>query len=263
VVETRFTAVALAGGTLETDFRRAGYDVPNKAYLPVAGELMLVRVLRALRGSSAVGDIRVVTQASAAAQVPAVAQLCDAVIEQGPDLVGSVLAGFRGLPDDERVMIVATDMPLLTSEAVDRFAALAAHAPCDVGYGFVERQLHDRSYPNVRHTWVRLREGTFCGAGMSLIRAGKTGQIEAVLRNFTAARKSPAKLASLFSPVLVLKVLTGQLSVAELERRASELTGVVCRGIMCPDAEVAVNVDRVQDLRTVEAMLRRNVATDP
>jgi GTP:adenosylcobinamide-phosphate guanylyltransferase len=257
VAETRFTAVALAGGALEAEFRAAGYDVPNKAYLPIAGELMLVRVLRALRGSSAIGEIRLVTQASAAAQVPEVAQLCDAVIEPGADLIGSVLAGFHGLLGDERVMIVATDMPLLTSQAVDRFGALAAQTPCDVGYGFVERGLHDRSYPRVRHTWVRLREGTFCGAGVSLIRAGKTGQLEAVLRDFTAARKSPAKLAALFSPMLVLKVLAGQLGVAELERRASELTGLVCRGIMCPDAEVAVNVDRVEDLRVIEAVLQR------
>ncbi len=255
MAETRFTAVALAGGELETDFRQAGYDVPNKAYLPVDGELMLVRVLRALRGSSAVGEIRLVTQTSAAQREPEVMRLCDVVIEQGPDLIASVLVGFAGLHPDERVMIVATDMPLLTSQAVDRFAALGAQTPCDVGYGFVERKLHDRTYPQVRHTWVRLREGTFCGAGMSLIRAGKTGQLERVLRDFTAARKSPVKLASLFSPALVLKVLAGQLGVAELERRASELTGVVCRGIMCPDAELAVNVDRVEDLRAVEAII--------
>ena len=245
MAETRFKVVALAGGDLEADFRQAGYDVPNKAYLPVAGELMLIRVLRALRGSAAVSEIRLVTLPSAARREPEVMRLCDAVVEQGSDLIASVLAGFQGLPADERAMIVATDMPLLTSQAVDRFAALGAQTPCDVGYGFVERKLHDRSYPQVRHTWVRLREGTFCGAGMSLIRAGKTGQLESVLRDFTAARKSPAKLASLFSPALVFKVLTGQLGVGELERRASELTGVVCRGIMCPDADVAVNIDRL------------------
>ncbi|MDQ6766697.1 MAG: nucleotidyltransferase family protein [Candidatus Eremiobacteraeota bacterium] len=255
MTDARFTVVALAGGSLEADFRSAGYDVPNKAYLPVAGELMLVRVLRALRGSSAVKQIRCITQATAAARVPAAAQLCDMIVEPGPDLIGSLLTGFQGVPDDERVIIAATDMPLLTAAAVSGFAELAAQTPCDVGYGFVERGLHDRSYPNVRHTWVRLRDGTFCGAGMSVIRAGAASQIEDVLRKFTAARKSPAKLAALFSPALVLKVLTGRLGIAELERRASELTGLVCRGMSCRDAEVAVNVDRLEDLRTVEKII--------
>lgn len=255
--EARFNAVALAGGALEPDFRGAGYDVPNKAYLPIAGELMLLRVLRALRRSSSIKQIRCVTPASAAAQVPEVGQLSDVLVEPGIDLIASVLAGFQGLPDDERVIIVATDMPLLTPVAVDGFAALVARTPCDVGYGFVARGVHDRSYPQVRHTWVRLKDGTFCGAGMSMIRAGAAGQMETVLRNFTAARKSPAKLASLFSPALVLKVLMGRVGIAELERRASELAGLVCRGILCQDAEVAVNVDRLADLRTVEALLRR------
>jgi GTP:adenosylcobinamide-phosphate guanylyltransferase len=255
VAEPKFTAVALAGGALERDFRRGGYDVPNKAYLPVAGELMLVRVLRALRQAASVREIRCVTQSAAAARVAEIAQLCDAIVEPGVDLISSVIAGFAGLARDERALVVATDTPLLTARAVDRFASLAVRTPCDVGYGFVKRDSHDRSFPHVRHTWVRLREGTFCGAGISVIRAGAATQIETLLRRFAAARKSPIKLASLLSPALVLGVLLGRLRIAELERRASDLTGLVCRGILCPDPEVAVNVDRLEDLRTVEAMM--------
>jgi GTP:adenosylcobinamide-phosphate guanylyltransferase len=245
----------MAGGALEPDFRQAGYDVPNKAYLPIGGELMLVRVLRALRGSSSIGEIRCVTPSAAAAQTSQVAQLCDVVVEPGRDLISSALGGFAGLPDAQRVIVAATDMPLLTAAAVDDFATLAARTPCDVGYGFVERRNHDRLYPSVRHTWVKLREGTFCGGGISVLRAGAAKQIEPVLRNFADARKSPAKLASLFSPGLVLKVLMGQLSIAELERRADELTGLVCRGLLCRDPEVAVNVDCIEDLHAVEKLL--------
>ena len=126
----------------------------------------------------------------------------------------------------------------------------------DLGYGFVDRRVHDQKFPNVRHTWVRLREGTFCGAGISMIRAGAVRRVEAVLREFVSARKSPAKMAALFSPLLVIKILFGQLGVTELERRASELTKLVCRGVLCPDAEVAVNVDRLQDLKAAESLLR-------
>jgi len=255
--ERSFAVVALAGGLLESDFRRAGYDVPNKAYLPVDGEVMLVRVLRALRGARSVTQVRCVTQARAAATEPPVAALCDAVIEPGYDLISSVIAGFEGLGDEERVLVVATDLPLLTPAAVDHFTErIEQIAPLDIAYGFVERRLHERRYPHVRHTWVRLREGTFCGAGISMIRAGSVRRVETVLREFVAARKSPAKMASLFSPLLALKILFGQVGVAELEHRASELTGLVCRGVICPDPEVAVNIDRLQDLKTVKAILR-------
>ena len=251
----RFTVIALAGGSLESDFRRAGFDVPNKAYLPIGGELMLTRVLRALKGATRVGRIRCVTQPDAIANAPEARALCDAVVTPGDDLVGSVIAGLAGCADDEHVLVCATDVPLLTSTAVDGFAALAATSPCDIGYGFVPRRIHDDRYPGVRHTWVRLREGTFCGGGISVMRAGAAKKIQEALRRFTDARKSPAKMAALFSPGLAFRILLGNVSIAELEARANALTVLVCRGIQCPYPEVAVNVDRLADLVEVEALV--------
>ncbi len=250
-----FRVIALAGGSLESDFRRAGYTVPNKAYLAIGNELMINRVLQALKGAAAVKEIRCVTQREALASRPKIQPLCDAVIPPGADLIGSVIAGLEGLPNDERVLVAATDMPLLTSQAVDAFADLASTTPCDVGYGFVERKIHDSKYAGVRHTWVRLREGTFCGSGFSVLRVGATKQIQDALRRFTDARKSPAKMASLFSFGLVVRLLLGQLSVTELEQHANKLTGLTCRGLLCPYPEVAVNVDRASDLRQIERFL--------
>jgi hypothetical protein len=89
-----------------------------------------------------------------------------------------------------------------------------------------------------------------------MIRAGAAPVVQGVLRDFTSVRKSPAKMASLLSPLLVLRILFGRVGVAELEQRASTLTGLLCRGILCPDPEVAVNVDRITDLRTIERILQ-------
>jgi GTP:adenosylcobinamide-phosphate guanylyltransferase len=249
-----FSAIALAGGSLEPDFRRAGYAVANKAYLPVGGRLMIVRVLSALRAANNVSDIRVVTQPQLLDQVPGIRALCDAVVTPGPDLIGSVMAGLEGQSDERRVLVCATDLPLLTAQAIDAFADLADQTPCDVGYGFVSRSVHDQRYPGVRHTWVRLREGTFCGGGVSVMRAGAAKKIQAALRRFTDARKSPLKMAALFSPRLAFRLLRGGVSIAELEEQANRLTGLVCRGILCPFPEVAVNVDRLADLAEVERL---------
>lgn len=253
---SRFTAVALAGGILESDFRKAGYDVVNKAYLPIGGTTMLERVLRALRAANCIGRIRCVTQPDAFARTfGAESPLCDDVIAPGGDLIDSVLAGFAGVPDDRMVLIAATDLPVVSANAIDAFGRRAVAMTFDLGYGCVRREAHDAAYPEVRHTWVRLREGTFCGAGVSIIRAGAAPRITSILREFAAARKSPLRLASLFSPFLVARVALGLVGIVELERRADELTGIRCRGIPCDEPELAVNVDRLDDLRTVERIL--------
>jgi GTP:adenosylcobinamide-phosphate guanylyltransferase len=256
-VDRGLTAIALAGGSLELDFIRAGYDVPNKAYLRVGKTTMLERVLAALRGASSVGEIRCVTQPEAfsAAFGDAGRKICDAVIAPGIDLIGSLIAGFSGMPDDAMALVAATDIPLVTPAAIDAFAAAAGATECDVGYGFVRREPHERAYPSVRHTWVHLREGTFCGGGVSVVRAGAAARIATLLRAFAGARKSPVRLAMLFSPFLVVRLALGQVGVAELERRADALSGLRCRGIASDEPELAVNVDRLEDLRAVEAIL--------
>ncbi len=257
MVSERFTAVALAGGTLERDFREAGYRVANKAYLRIGRTTMLERVLRALRGATSVDRIRCVTQPDAfAEEFGDDRSLCDDVVAPGRDLIDSLLAGCAGVPPSDMVLVVATDVPLVTPSALDAFANRVRTMPCDLGYGCVRREPHVAAYPEVRHTWVRLREGTFCGAGVSAIRAGAAARMASILRDFAAARKSPARLASLFSPFLVVRVALGLVGIGELERRADELTGLRCRGIPCDEPELAVNVDRLEDLRAIERIVR-------
>jgi len=259
VPDARFHVVALAGGILEPDFREAGYRIANKAYLPIGGSLMLERVLRAFRGSKAIGDIRVVTQpkAFASAFAQRAPSLCDEVVEPGSGLIESVIAGCAGMAPQQMVIVTATDLPLLTSSVIDDFAdaARAACSSCDIGYGFVSKAAHVARYPQVRHTWVRLKEGVFCGGGVSVMRAGAAQQVAGLLRRVAALRKSPLRIALLFSPMTVLRMLFTGVSVAELERRADELSGLRCRGIRCDEPELAVNVDRLADLRVVENIL--------
>jgi GTP:adenosylcobinamide-phosphate guanylyltransferase len=253
------TAVALAGGTLERDFFEAGYTAPNKAYLHVGDRIMLERVLSALRGASSIGRIRCVTQPDAfeAAFGQMGWELCDEVVPPGEGLIDSLVAGCEGLAPDEFVLAVATDIPLVTSAAIDSFAASAAALECDVGYGFVSKTAHQEKYPQVRHTWVKLREGTFCGAGVSVLRAGAAAQIATLLRKVTSNRKAPLRIASILSAGLLAKVALGFAHVADIERRADQLTGLRCRGVLSDEAELAVNVDELADLKAVEAILER------
>jgi GTP:adenosylcobinamide-phosphate guanylyltransferase len=255
------TVIALAGGALERDFRDAGYAVANKAYLPIGGTLMLERVLRAYRTSRSAGRIRLVTQPDAYEASfgrGKGAQLCDAVVAPGDDVISSMLAGLAGLDPSELTIVTATDLPLLTGAAVDAFAAQAraTRPEFDIGYGYVSRQAHIAKYPHVRHTWVPLREGVFCGGGVSVLRAGAATQAATLLRRVAALRKSPLRLAGVFSPGLLLRLPFGGVRVGELERRADELSGLRCRGVRCDEPDLAVNVDRMADLRVVEEILR-------
>jgi GTP:adenosylcobinamide-phosphate guanylyltransferase len=257
------TAVALAGGRLEPDFVAAGHSVANKAYLPLHGVLMLERVLRSLRGAKSIDRIRCVTPRGAfdAAFGARGSTLADEIVAPGDGLIDSLMNGLRGLPSEQRALIVATDIPLAHSENYDAFASRAAGDRWDVSYGYVRREAHVAKYPAVRHTWARLRDGTMCGSGVTVIRAGSMDGLAALLRRITAARKSPLRLAGIFSAALVFRYVFGQLTLASVERRASEVSGLRCRGVDCEYPELAVNVDRLADLGEVERILDEREAT--
>ncbi len=253
----RLIAVALAGGRLEPDFREAGYAAANKAYLPLRGSSMLERVLTSLRAASSVERIRCVTQPDTfqSAFGARGRDLADEIVEPGDGLIDSLIAGLRGLPSDRLVLVVATDIPLASGGHFDAFTTRAADQAWDVSYGYLRRATHVAAYPSVRHTWVRLRDGAMCGSGVSVIRAGSMSGLAETLRRIAAARKSPLRLAAIFSLGLVIRYIFGLLTLADVERRARGLSGLQCRGVACEDAELAVNVDGLADLREVERIL--------
>ena len=253
----KLTAVALAGGRLESDFAAAGYSAANKAYLPLGGVLMLERVLGSLRAAKSIDRIRCVTPRDAfdSAFGEHGSTLADEIVAPGDGLIDSLINGLRGLPPEQRVLVVATDIPLATGGHYDAFASRAGGDRWDVSYGYVRREAHIAKYPAVRHTWARLRDGAMCGSGVTVIRAGSMEGLAALLRRIAAARKSPLRLAGIFSAALVIRYVFGSLTLASVERRASELSGLRCRGVDCEYPELAVNVDRVSDLSEVERIL--------
>ena len=121
------TSVVLAGGRPDA-VARLEPGAPNKAFVRVAGVSLVRRTLAALRESPGVGRIIVVAPESERTrdELPDVELRAD-----GARITDSLRAGLAGLPPDEPVLIAASDLPLLTPQAVDAlqrsdFAALAA-----------------------------------------------------------------------------------------------------------------------------------------
>ncbi len=110
-------AVVLAGGP--PDAVSALQDVPNKAFVEIEGITLVERVLRALSESSHIASICVVAP-PAMRDSPALA-LASQRRPDGPRITDSLRNGLAGLPGDDSVAIVTSDLPVLTPAAVDDF----------------------------------------------------------------------------------------------------------------------------------------------
>ncbi len=156
-------AVVLAGGP-EDDVARLQPGAPNKAFVEIAGVALVGRVLAALRASPQLGRIVVVAPQSMRGH-PGLA-LADELRPDGVRISESLRSGIAGFADGDDLLVVASDLPVLTPAAVDDFVAQLRALNTDVAYGCVEKEVHERRFPEVPHTWARMRDGTFCGGGI-------------------------------------------------------------------------------------------------
>ncbi len=252
------TAVVLAGGPHDAVSALAP-DAPNKAFVPIAGVTLVERTLAALRTSDRIGTI--VAVAPQAPETMQALRSADRVHDDGATMTESLRSGLRDLPPDDLVLVCASDLPILTREAIDDFIARAesiapgADACADLTYACAERRAHLARYPDVPHTWARLREGTYCGGGCVAMRPRVLGNLEGLLDRLGRARKNPLRLAAIFGPRVLASYALGRLTIAAAEKRGSELLGASVRAAICAP-ELAVNVDRARDVARAERLVR-------
>ncbi|GAA0513111.1 nucleotidyltransferase family protein [Deinococcus depolymerans] len=253
----------MLGGGDPGDPFAAAHGVKVKPLIPVAGEPMALHVLRALRGSGRVGRVAYVGPTT-----PALDLLIDGRVTDHGTLLSNLEAGVdalraAGLRPGERVLVVTADVPMLRAEEV-RSVLDAAPPGAGLVYPVVRREVCEAAYPGVKRTYARLRDGTFTGGNLFLLDPALIGQFLPRLREVLAARKAPLKLAGLIGPGVLLRLVTGRLSVAALEAKVSALLGVPARALITPHAAVGTDVDKDADLTLAEAQLTgRPVAAPP
>ncbi len=229
-------AVVLAGGGTEPGLPP---DVPNKAFLPVRGRPLLAYVLDALRASPGVGRIAVVGPDAARSWLPP-------GVVHVPDtgaLMENVAAALRVLGSETPVLVVASDIPLLTPEAVEEFLAACRAAPADFHYAIVPQDAVERAFPGAQKTYVTVADGTFTGGSVMLVRPQVIERVRPLVERLIAARKKPWLLAQAFGWAVVLKFASGRLSIAEMMKRVADLAGIAARAVILPRPEVALDVD--------------------
>jgi GTP:adenosylcobinamide-phosphate guanylyltransferase len=249
------TALVLAGGPPDELSQRTP-GAPNKAFVPIGGVALVERTLRALRGSSSVS--RIIAVAPERAHGHRALAAADERRIDGLRIRDSLRSGLAGLPPDQPVLVCTSDLPVLNGRAVDDYLTRAFDTGADATYGCVEKRVHLAKYPDVPHTWARLRDGTFCGTGLVTIRPRIWPALEYVIERLGAARKNPLRLARLFGGDVLLRFAVGRLSIAQAEARASHVLGAPVRAVISPYPEIAVNVDRVSDIALAEKLAGRS-----
>ncbi|MBQ7502184.1 NTP transferase domain-containing protein [bacterium] len=245
---TPINAVLLTGGRIK-DLPESEPQTAGKGHIMIGSKPMSAHTLAALRASKYIDKIILVSDIEQEKLAP----VWEGVYKTAPTgkgVIDSVQSGLKLLPSSsDPVLLAAGDLPFLTTEAVDNFIEQCLQNPKQaVWYAFVNKKDSQAKYPELRHTWIPLAEGTFCGGGFSCMRADAFDYLLESMKIMAEARKKPLKMARILGFKVLFNFLIRRLTIPMIQETVVKIAKMPCCGIMSPFAESAYNVDDAESL---------------
>lgn len=249
---SRWTALLLAGSRPGGDSFAASYGAKMKALIPVAGEPMVLRPLRALMASERVRAVRILTQEPDLI-APVLPDSPGWSVEPSSGTIAETLEAICKADSARWPMLVTTaDHALLDAAMIDQFCADAAGA--DLAIGVVTRSALQKRLPQSRRTWIALRRGKYTGANLFAFGSHKALKAVALWRSVEQDRKMGWRLLLALGWPGLLGLLRLRTLDQTLEAMGRKL-GLTLRAVRLDDPLAAVDVDKPQDHELVTAIL--------
>jgi len=254
-------AVIIAGGDPAKDAQLLAYggDAPRKALIQLGGQTFLERITSAILGSKRVR--RIVVVGLPVEHRPDLGPQVTFL----PDAHGMLANGRAGIEylksaggSSPRILSSSGDIPLITPEIVCDFIDLCLPHDVDYCYPIVPEEAMERTFPGSGRTFVPLANGRFAGGDLGMVKPSMLDSNTTKIEELIGQRKTFWRQVRAVGLDTLLLLLIHRLTIAQLERRASKAIGITGKAIVCPDAEVAMDVDKPHHLDVVrEAFARR------
>lgn len=248
-----FTAIVLAGSRPGCDAFAEQYGTDLKALIPIAGEPMVRRPVRALLKSGPLGQVVVLSQAP---------ERIAAAVEANPRVEfrasqGTIAETMLGLLDDPAtrwpLLVTTADHALLDAGMIDEFCSGAGDG--DVALGVVERGTLLRRFPDAQRTWLKFRGGAYTGANLFVLSSPAVRPAIELWRSVEQDRKKAWRVLSLLGPVTLLCIALRLVSLNEVMKQLSGRLRLQVKAVALSNPLAGIDVDKPADHDLVEAIL--------
>ncbi len=259
---TPFTAIILAGDRIPGDPLAEAAGVACKAFVPVAGKPMVIRVLDTLQ---------------AARQVESLI-LCgpsQVLIEQEPGLKALLKTGkvvwlanhttpslstyhaLQAFPNNKPVLVTTADHALLTPQIVDYFCDQARRMQCDVAVGLAAYDRIVTAFPESRRTAIKFKNGGYSGCNLFGFLSPRSDRAAEFWGQIEKERKKPLRMIRVLGWRSVVRYLMGRISLDDGLKELSHKMQIKVRAVILPFPQAAVDVDTVDDWHFVEQLAKK------
>ena len=248
-----WTAVVLAGSRPGRDDFAAQFGTDMKALVPVGGEPMVRRPVRALLASESIGRVLVLSQEPdrLAAVIPGNGRVS---FRQS---AGTIAETMLEICDDPAirwpVLVTTADHALLDSATVNQFTKEGGTA--DVAIGVVRSRNLLSRLPETERTWLKFRGGAYTGANLFLLSSPSVRPAIELWRSVEQDRKKAWRVISLLGPAVLLSAVLRLISLDQVFSKLGRRLGLKMRAVRLSNPLAGVDVDKPADHTLVEAIL--------
>lgn len=230
----------------------------SKALLDVAGKPMIQWVLDALGNAETINNIIVV---GLAAESGVTCKKPLYFIPNQGKMLDNFRAGVRKAqeinPDVKFVVFASSDIPSVKPGMVDWVVNTSMETDDDIYYNVIQRQVMEARFPGSNRTYTHLKGMDVCGGDLNVVRASTAADESEIWEKISNARKSPLKQAALIGFDTLILLLLRQLTIEKTIQKVAKQLNVKGRGIVCPYAEIGMDVDKPHQLEIMRADLVR------
>lgn len=244
-------AVILAGGGLKEITEE---KVLARGLIEINGKPMLEYIIDALNNSALIDKIVLVIPTKV--ELGKLADKVNGTVRSDSSLTQNLHRGIESLETRNLVLALSSDIPLVTSEAIDDFLKECQEEEAQVYYSVIPREVIEEKFKGVKRTYVKLKEGTFTGGNIFLFDPEVVKKNIQLIEEAYGARKSPLKLARILGFKFIFKLLINRLTIGELEERVSLLIGAKSKAVVTSYPEIGMDVDKNSDLELVRKVLQ-------
>jgi hypothetical protein len=130
----------------------------------------------------------------------------------------------------------------------------------DVYYNIIKRQVMEARFPDSRRTWTKLKDIELCGGDMNVARTMTVNEQRDVWERIIESRKSAAKQAALIGYDTLVLFLLRVMTLDQAVKKVTQRLGLKGRVVICPYAEVGMDVDKPHQLEIMRQYLAKKAA---
>jgi GTP:adenosylcobinamide-phosphate guanylyltransferase len=227
-----------------------------KALVEIAGKPMIQWVLDAITRSDRIDHIVVIG-------LPELSGVTcikpTAFIANQKDMLANIRAGIQAIrkinPTAEYALVAASDVPAVTPEMVNWVVDQVEASDADICYNVISRDVMETRYPSSRRTYTHIKDLDLCGGDINAVRLDATKQLSEIWEKLIASRKNPVKQASILGLDVLFGILTKSDPLEKLVSKISHHLKLKGKALVCPFAEIGMDVDKPHQLEMMRADL--------